>query len=72
MENRTALVVGATGGIGGEVARRLVAAGWHVRALHRQAEPGSRKDGLSWIRGDAMMADDVAAAAAGASLVVHA
>ncbi|MDH7973521.1 NAD-dependent epimerase/dehydratase family protein [Sphingomonas sp. AR_OL41] len=72
MESRTALVLGATGGIGGEVARRLVAAGWRVRALHRQAEPGSRKDGLSWIRGDAMKADDVAAATADASLVVHA
>ncbi len=72
MENKTALVLGATGGIGGEVARHLVAAGWRVRALHRQAEPGSRTDGLDWIRGDAMVADDVAAAAVGASLIVHA
>jgi len=66
------LVLGATGGIGGEVARRLVATGWRVRALHRQAEPGSRKDGLTWIRGDAMVADDVAAAAVGTLLIVHA
>ena len=33
----TALVLGATGGIGGEVARQLVAAGWAVRALRRGA-----------------------------------
>jgi NAD(P)-dependent dehydrogenase (short-subunit alcohol dehydrogenase family) len=28
--NRTALVLGATGGVGGEVARRLIAGGWTV------------------------------------------
>uniref|UniRef100_UPI0013DAC73E SDR family NAD(P)-dependent oxidoreductase n=1 Tax=Stenotrophomonas maltophilia TaxID=40324 RepID=UPI0013DAC73E len=32
---KTALVLGATGGIGGEVARLLVARGWQVRALNR-------------------------------------
>jgi NAD(P)-dependent dehydrogenase (short-subunit alcohol dehydrogenase family) len=35
-ERRIALVLGATGGIGGEVARQLAGEGWHVRALHRQ------------------------------------
>jgi nucleoside-diphosphate-sugar epimerase len=34
---KTALVLGATGGIGGEVARQLRAAGWQVRALNRNA-----------------------------------
>ncbi len=33
--NKIALVLGATGGIGGEVARRLTARGWTIRALHR-------------------------------------
>ncbi|MBN3814040.1 NmrA family NAD(P)-binding protein, partial [Paraburkholderia sp. Ac-20347] len=32
---RTALVLGASGGIGGEVARQLRRAGWQVRALKR-------------------------------------
>ncbi len=71
--NRTALVLGATGGIGSEVARQLSARGWHVRALHRNP------DGLpvcssafEWRRGDAMCAEDVTAAGQGTALIVHA
>ncbi|AWB21306.1 hypothetical protein DA075_10610 [Methylobacterium currus] len=73
MTTRTALVLGATGGVGGAVARRLAAEGWMVRALHR--DPGRaacRNDGFAWMRGDAMVPGDVVAAAAGASLIVHA
>ena len=33
--SRTALVIGATGGVGSEVAKALIAHGWHVRALTR-------------------------------------
>ena len=33
--DQTALVIGATGGIGGEVAHALQTRGWRVRALHR-------------------------------------
>ena len=73
MDNNTALVLGATGGIGGEVARQLLAAGWSVRALHRSgaqaAEPGV---GIAWVRGDAMVRADVLAAAQGCSVIVHA
>jgi nucleoside-diphosphate-sugar epimerase len=69
----TALVLGATGGIGGAVARLLVARGWKVRALHRAPErvavPG---DGIEWLCGDAMARADVVDAAAGAALIVHA
>lgn len=72
-DNRTALILGATGGIGGEVARRLKARGWKVRALHRSAaKVAAAPDGLEWIQGDAMRADDVIAAARGVSLIVHA
>ena len=69
---RTALVLGATGGIGGEVARRLAARGWSVRALHRAAGRRRGADGLDWRQGDAMRPADVAAAAEGAALIVHA
>jgi nucleoside-diphosphate-sugar epimerase len=74
-EGKVALVLGATGGIGGEMARRLSAAGWTVRALHRNPEQlGVRCQGarLAWLTGDALRTEDVAAAARGASLIVHA
>lgn len=73
--DRTALVLGATGGIGGATARRLAAHGWAVRALHRNpdAVPAERRTAAAvWLRGDAMSAADVARAADGASLIVHA
>jgi len=69
----TALVLGATGGIGGEVTRTLKARGWRIRALHRKrGAAGNPGDGLDWMKGDAMNAGDVVAAAHGVSLVVHA
>jgi nucleoside-diphosphate-sugar epimerase len=73
--NQTALVLGATGGVGGEVARVLLGRGWQVRALHRSPDRLSARHkapGLRWQRGDAMAAADVAAAASGASVIVHA
>lgn len=69
----TALVLGATGGIGGEVARQLLAAGWTVRALHRGgAQATEQLRGIAWVRGDAMNRDDVLAAAQGCAVIVHA
>jgi len=71
--SKTALVLGATGGIGGEVATQLRQAGWQVRALVRNVQRVSgRGDGLQWIEGDAMNAADVARAAQGVSVIVHA
>jgi len=73
--HQTALVLGASGGVGGEVARRLAARGWTVRALNRNPDRLSAADkasGFVWIQGDAMSATDVAAAAEGASVIVHA
>jgi nucleoside-diphosphate-sugar epimerase len=74
-ERKMALVLGATGGIGGEMARRLVAGGWSVRALHRDPAARITRRGdpdLHWLKGDALRPDDVAASAQGASLIVHA
>ncbi|KAA0592003.1 nucleoside-diphosphate-sugar epimerase [Azospirillum lipoferum] len=73
---RTALVLGATGGIGGEMARALAARGWTVRGLRRKLAEAPRSgkgaDGIDWIVGDAMNAADVRTAAEGAALIVHA
>lgn len=74
VNGKTALVLGATGGIGGEVARRLLARGWRVRALHRRAGEMAARGGagLEWHQGDAMVREEVRAAARGVSLIVHA
>jgi nucleoside-diphosphate-sugar epimerase len=69
--NKTALVVGARGGIGGEMVQALRRHGWQVKALARNAAAG-RRDGVEWIAGDALRADDVRRAAAGVSVIVHA
>ena len=71
--NRTALVLGASGGIGGEIARQMRDAGWHVRALKREIARGAHtKDGFEWLQGDAMNEADVLRGAAGCAVVVHA
>ena len=72
-DNKTVLVLGATGGIGGEVARQLRDAGWQVRALKRGAVQASEfRDGMTWLRGDALNREDVISAAKGCSVIVHA
>jgi nucleoside-diphosphate-sugar epimerase len=72
-EQKTALILGATGGIGGEMARGLIGAGWQVRALHRNPDAIRNPiPGIEWIRGDAMDRANVCAAAMGAALIVHA
>jgi len=73
---KTALVIGATGGVGSEIARVLSQRGFRVRALHR--DPGQAKarmaslGAVDWLKGDAMNAEDVLRASSGVSLVVHA
>lgn len=73
-----ALVIGATGAFGGETARQLAAAGWRVRALHRRPDEARAQmqssDGLNaeWVKGDAMVREDVLRAADGARVIVHA
>ncbi|UIJ45292.1 NAD(P)H-binding protein [Sphingomonas cannabina] len=66
---RTALVLGATGGIGGETARALAAHGWRVKGLSRTPRTG---DGIAWVVGDAMDREAVMRAADGADAIVHA
>lgn len=69
----TALVLGATGGIGSAVARKLLARGWQIRALNRDAAKASRSEpAFDWVQGDAMNAGDVLRAAEGVTLIVHA
>jgi nucleoside-diphosphate-sugar epimerase len=77
LAGNTALVLGATGGIGGAVSRTLLARGWQVRALTRDLQrarnnPDPTLVGIDWQRGDAMSRDDVVSTAYGADLIVHA
>src|SRR5262252_4759 len=77
MERGTALVLGATGGIGGETAAALLRRGWKVRALARDparaaAQWPAHTARPAWVAGDAMDAESVVSAAHGASLIVHA
>lgn len=72
---RTALVIGATGGIGSEVAKALIGQGWRVRALTRSVEKAATDFAgptpVEWVAGDAMRAADMAAAAEGAEVIFH-
>lgn len=66
------LVLGATGGIGGEVARQLRDAGWQVQALQRGlTQSRETRDGILYLRGDALNRDDVMRAAQGCSVLIH-
>jgi nucleoside-diphosphate-sugar epimerase len=73
---RTALILGATGSFGAHAMCALIRRGWAIRALARDPAAAARKSGdhmpIEWIKGDAMSAADVAAAARGAQLIVHA
>jgi nucleoside-diphosphate-sugar epimerase len=75
-EMKTALVLGATGGIGGETAAALVRHGWQVVAMARDPARRPAKACLvadaAWVAGDAMNADDVRRAAEGVHAIVHA
>jgi nucleoside-diphosphate-sugar epimerase len=67
------LVLGAAGGVGGEIARQMRDTGWEVRAMKRGlAGEGGLRDGINWVGGDALNGEDVRSAARGASVIVHA
>lgn len=68
------LVIGATGGIGSEVAKAARAAGWTVRAMHRSPKKAARSMAgldVEWVRGDAMRARDVIRAAKDCDIIFH-
>lgn len=69
---KIALVLGATGGVGGETAKALLKNGWTVKALVRKANPENLDNKIVCVVGDAMNAEDVEKAARGVSLIVHA
>ena len=75
-QDRTALIIGATGLFGLHAAEALIKHGWRVRALARDPAAAAAKLGpkspVEWVKGDAMDAASVVAAAAGVQLVVHA
>jgi NAD(P)-dependent dehydrogenase (short-subunit alcohol dehydrogenase family) len=55
--SRTALVLGATGGAGFEIAEALRRRGWQIRALSRRPDYGQTLlPYADWLKGDAMNA----------------
>lgn len=70
----TALVTGATGLVGSYIVERLLADGWSVRALVRDASRGGplSRSGVQLLPGDVVDAGRFAVAARGADIVFHA
>lgn len=67
------LILGATGGIGGEIARKLIRDEWDVRALRRSIPQNDEHNkNIIWLSGDAQNAVQVEVAASGCSVIVHA
>lgn len=75
--SKRALVLGASGGIGGEIASALTRHGWDVTAMARDVAKRGRGGpehlaGLKWVQGDAIVATDTLRAAQGVDVIVHA
>lgn len=66
---KKALIIGASGGIGGAVAAALNHHGWQVTGLSRVERPA--RDGMAWRVGDAMSAEDLRRAAEGMDVVFY-
>ena len=74
--DKIALVIGATGTFGLHALEALAKHGWTIRALARNPAGAAQKLGprspIEWVKGDAMDAASVVAAAQGVRLIVHA
>ena len=70
--SRIALVIGATGGIGGETARALSRHGWRIRAFSRTGSTSFGTPGWEWVKGDALDRASIRAASEGVNAIVHA
>ncbi len=71
---KTALVIGASGGVGGAVAAVLLKRGWRVKALNRKPTEAAKQRAdlqVEWVAGDAMRPADVVAAAQATDLIFH-
>lgn len=68
------LVLGATGFIGGQIARAALAAGWEVRALRRNPDSVGDLDGapVAWVAGNLADSASLRAAMQGVDIVFHA
>ena len=70
----TAVVLGASGFIGGHIALEAIRAGWEVRGLRRRPRATGHVDGadLTWFDGDIDRPETLTAAFSGAQVVFHA
>jgi uncharacterized protein YbjT (DUF2867 family) len=68
----SALVLGATGGIGGETALALSRRCWKIRALSRAGRNAVDSQGWDGVKADALDRDSIVAAAEGVDAIVHA
>jgi nucleoside-diphosphate-sugar epimerase len=70
--SRTALILGATGGIGTETAVALSRHGWQIRGFSRTTASSLTSPGWQWVKGDAVDRGSVVAAAEGVQAIMHA
>ena len=71
--SRTIAITGATGFIGGMLAKRLASAGWHIRALVRTVSLDKRPKSIEpeWVVGDLDDMESLERLVAGVDAIVH-
>jgi Nucleoside-diphosphate-sugar epimerases len=68
---QTVALTGATGFIGSHIVEKLLAAGFHVRALTRSPIQGRQQQGVTWVRGSLEHESTLDELVNGAQVVVH-